>query len=287
MISILAGIMLQAAAPLPLPPAPPAPPPALPPSKREPAVRTRASLGNLIGNDDYPAEALRRDEQGTVGFRLSVGADGRVTGCTVTSSSGSAILDSTTCRLMSERARFTPARDRKGRPVADGVKARIVWRIKQGSNLLPFETSMIAVTIRATPAGEVSCSIAVNGKPVTVSSCPEPPPSLAEVASATARTAEQTMVRIVLPAGAAEPADPADHGTQILESEAELGIAADGSIIECRVVRSEGRGPSAGRPDPPNPCAGYAPGRRPVFEPAAQAGPPRRATIRMRAYVRY
>src|SRR5688500_1715134 len=181
MISIFAALMLQAAGA-------PAPPPALPPSRREPPVRARASLGSLISNDDYPAEALRRDEQGTVGFRVSVGADGMVTGCTVTSSSGSAILDSTTCRLISERARFTPARDRKGRPVADGATARIVWRIKEGSGLMPFEPALFAVTVRASPAGEVSCSVVVNGRPATLAQCPDPPPGLIQAAAASGRS---------------------------------------------------------------------------------------------------
>jgi protein TonB len=85
----------------------------------------------LISNDDYPASALRAEEEGTTGFRLSIGANGRVTNCQITSSSGSSALDSATCRLLTSRARFTPARDSTGSPTTDTHTARIVWRIQE------------------------------------------------------------------------------------------------------------------------------------------------------------
>jgi protein TonB len=111
----------------PAPPAPPAPPP--PPRTVEPA-RARANLASYVSNDDYPASALRNEEQGTTGFRLTVGPDGRVSNCVVTSSSGSSALDAATCRLMRSRARFTPARDNTGASTTDTVNSRITWRIQ-------------------------------------------------------------------------------------------------------------------------------------------------------------
>jgi protein TonB len=111
----------------PQPPAPPPPPPA--PRTVEPA-RARANLASYVSNDDYPASALRNEESGTTGFRLTVGPDGRVTNCVVTSSSGSSALDAATCRLMRSRARFTPARDNTGASTTDTVNSRITWRIQ-------------------------------------------------------------------------------------------------------------------------------------------------------------
>lgn len=108
----------------PAPPAPPAPPP----PRIEPA-RAKANLASYVSNDDYPSDALNREEQGTTGFRLDVGPDGRVSNCTVTSSSGSRSLDATTCRLMKSRARFTPATNSSGAKVADSVNSRIRWVI--------------------------------------------------------------------------------------------------------------------------------------------------------------
>jgi TonB family protein len=93
------------------------------------SARATANLVSLFSDEDYPAAAVRNREQGPVAFRLAVGADGRPTACTVTASSGSAILDSTTCRLLMERAHFEPARDSTGKPTTDSVTGRIVWRL--------------------------------------------------------------------------------------------------------------------------------------------------------------
>jgi protein TonB len=117
-------VITPQAAPAPPPPAPPPPPRTV-----EPA-RARANLSSYVSNDDYPPSALRANEEGTTGFRLTVGPDGRVTACTVTSSSGSSALDSTTCRLMRSRARFTPARDSTGQPTTDSATGRIRWQIQ-------------------------------------------------------------------------------------------------------------------------------------------------------------
>lgn len=99
--------------------------------------RARGDMAALISNHDYPAEALRNDEEGTVRVRLHVGADGRVSACTVSQSSGSASLDSTTCRLLQERARFTPARDSAGRVVSDTVATSITWNIEHADPATP------------------------------------------------------------------------------------------------------------------------------------------------------
>ncbi|HYW16708.1 MAG TPA: energy transducer TonB [Allosphingosinicella sp.] len=96
----------------------------------KPAVvgaRANADLVSLFSDQDYPPAALRTGQQGAVGYTLDVGANGRVTGRTVTQSSGSATLDDTTCRLLRSRARFTPALDDAGAAVPDHVNGRIVW----------------------------------------------------------------------------------------------------------------------------------------------------------------
>lgn len=106
------------------------PPPPLPaPPKKVQAARAKADLGTYVSNADYPAAALRNEDEGTTRFRLTVGPDGRVSGCTVTSSSGSGILDRATCSIMQKRARFTPARDSNGKPTADTVSSAIRWEL--------------------------------------------------------------------------------------------------------------------------------------------------------------
>ena len=110
----------------PAPPAPPAPPP---PVRRVEPRSVTGSLQGLIRESDYPSSALDREEQGTVGVSLTIGTDGRVSNCSVSSSSGSRTLDSTTCRILTSRARYTPGRDSSGNPASGTVSGRVTWRI--------------------------------------------------------------------------------------------------------------------------------------------------------------
>lgn len=98
-----------------------------PPGSAAPVI----PLSGYVTEGDYPAAAIRSGQQGTVSFRLSIGTDGRVQGCAVTRSSGSDLLDSTTCRLMVRRVRFTPATDPQGRPRADEFDGYIEWRLPE------------------------------------------------------------------------------------------------------------------------------------------------------------
>ena len=118
---------LPPAPPAPItPPAPPAPPAPPPPVRVEPA-RARSNLASYFSDADYPAAAQRNEEQGTTAVSLTVGTDGRVTDCRVTSSSGSSTLDAATCNILRRRARFTPARDSSGNPTTDTATTRIRW----------------------------------------------------------------------------------------------------------------------------------------------------------------
>ena len=93
-------------------------------------ARPLRPLASLISGDDYPT-GLERRQEGRVAFTLAVGPDGRVAACRVTESSGSAGLDQAACRLMRTRARFAPARDRRGAPVAGTWAAAILWRLPE------------------------------------------------------------------------------------------------------------------------------------------------------------
>ena len=110
----------------PAPPAPPAPPPV----KRVEPQSVSGNLQGLIRDSDYPQAAIDNDEQGTVSVVLSIGTTGRVTNCSVASSSGSRSLDSTTCRILTSRAKFTPGRDSSGNPTTGTFRQRITWRLE-------------------------------------------------------------------------------------------------------------------------------------------------------------
>jgi protein TonB len=109
------------------PPAPPAPPA---PRTVKPA-KARANLGSYFSDDDYPQDAARNEESGRTGFRIDIGTNGRVTNCTITSSSGSRSLDDATCRILRSRARYTPATDSNGQPTTDSVSSSITWRLPE------------------------------------------------------------------------------------------------------------------------------------------------------------
>lgn len=118
------------------PPAPPpivlAPPPVVappPPAFQPKSATPRGNPGNWATSNDYPSRALREEREGTTGFRVTVGPDGRVTDCQITSSSGSPDLDDATCANVRRRARFNPAMDGDGKPTTGSYSSRIRWVI--------------------------------------------------------------------------------------------------------------------------------------------------------------
>lgn len=113
--------------PPPAPVAPPAPPPA--PSKARRASTKGEGRWAARIQENYPSRALREEIEGTVGVRVTVTADGRAANCSVTSSSGSSILDEAACQGMERYARFDPALDAAGNPTTDTYSTRITYRL--------------------------------------------------------------------------------------------------------------------------------------------------------------
>ena len=117
------------------PPAPPpivlAPPPAAPPPSQARGA-TPKNQGQWAARiqDNYPGDALRAEKQGRVGVRVTIGPDGRVTACSVTSSSGTPSLDSAACDGMQRYARYTPALDDAGNPTSGTANTAIVYRLQ-------------------------------------------------------------------------------------------------------------------------------------------------------------
>ena len=112
------------------PPAPAGPPPAPPAPSQARGARTKneRSWAARI-QENYPARALREEIEGTVGLRVSVTPDGRATGCSVTASSGSDILDAAACAGMERYARFDPALDNAGNPTTGSYSTRITYKL--------------------------------------------------------------------------------------------------------------------------------------------------------------
>ncbi|MCH2487931.1 MAG: energy transducer TonB, partial [Erythrobacter sp.] len=80
-----------------------------------------------ISTDDYRSSWINREMTGTARFRLEIAANGRVTKCTITGSTGHAPLDQATCRLLEQRAKFQPARTGSGEPIAGSYESAVRW----------------------------------------------------------------------------------------------------------------------------------------------------------------
>jgi protein TonB len=111
--------------------APPAPPAPVPPPRKVQSAQAKGSLVGLFdGENDYPESARAAGAEGTAVAQLSIGADGRVTGCSIVRSTGNSALDSATCNIIRRRARFTPARDSNGNPTTDTYTSpAITWQL--------------------------------------------------------------------------------------------------------------------------------------------------------------
>jgi TonB family protein len=83
--------------------------------------------GNWVNTDDYPSRALREEHEGIVEFRLEVTTSGKVSKCEVIQSSGHLDLDTTACDMISKRAQFTPAKNKKGKPIVGFYYNRVRW----------------------------------------------------------------------------------------------------------------------------------------------------------------
>jgi protein TonB len=107
------------------PPAPSAPPPPAGPTS---PAKPRGNPGNWANTNDYPSRALQQEREGTTGFRVSIGIDGRVIECSITQSSGHDDLDAATCTNIKRRARFEPAVS-NGEKVQGSYSGRVRWQI--------------------------------------------------------------------------------------------------------------------------------------------------------------
>jgi protein TonB len=74
--------------------------------------------GEWISFEDYPSEAITSNHQGYVVVSFDITAKGRVENCHVTRSSGFKSLDAVPCPKLKRIARFKPATNANGEPIA-------------------------------------------------------------------------------------------------------------------------------------------------------------------------
>ncbi len=95
------------------------------------AARPKGNAAKWVTNDDYRTRWIMEEMAGTARFTLAIDARGKVTGCTITRSTGHAPLDTATCELVTKRARFDAARDTSGKAVAGSYSGSVTWRIPE------------------------------------------------------------------------------------------------------------------------------------------------------------
>ena len=115
--------------PLVVPTAAPPPPPPPAPTHTPKPPQPRNAPGSWATPDDYPTKAMREDRAGTTRFSVTVDAEGKVSSCQVTGSSGHSDLDDATCKLVTRRARFKPATDGEGQPTSGSYSNAVRWQI--------------------------------------------------------------------------------------------------------------------------------------------------------------
>lgn len=124
--------------PLPIPTAQPGPrvtldiPKPTPSATFDPVGATpRNDPAGWLSDRDYKSSWARREITGLAEYRLKIAANGSVSGCTVTGSTGHSELDTATCQLVSKRARFEPARGPSGEPVAGTYNGAVMWTLPE------------------------------------------------------------------------------------------------------------------------------------------------------------
>jgi hypothetical protein len=85
----------------------------------------RSDPREWITAKDFPASV---HYGGKAKVAINVGADGTVKSCDVIETSGTSELDGLTCRLITARVRFLPARDAQGRAVEGAFPSTVTWR---------------------------------------------------------------------------------------------------------------------------------------------------------------
>lgn len=99
------------------------------PAKVGTPPRPLVPIQGMITGMDFPRQALAKVWSGTTSFVLLIDESGKVRDCTLTETSGIAVIDSRTCAVITYKARFDPAIGVDGKPVKSAFAQRITWRV--------------------------------------------------------------------------------------------------------------------------------------------------------------
>lgn len=95
------------------------------------AAPSKGDVRSVFTADDYPADAVKMQQEGSSQFRLMIDEKGLIAGCDVVVPSGIPVFDAMGCQVIKKKARFKPARDSRGNPVRSTVLTPPVnWRLE-------------------------------------------------------------------------------------------------------------------------------------------------------------
>jgi TonB family protein len=126
--------------------------------------------GFSLGAEDYPLDAILGEQGGTVRYAVEIDASGKPTACSIIKPAGIPGFDRIVCAKVMQQARFAPALDIEGKPVASSAEYAATSRITRGYRTRFPDQTGHAVMVTFDPAGEVkSCTVQPmgNSKAVT------------------------------------------------------------------------------------------------------------------------
>ncbi|WP_421846909.1 energy transducer TonB [Novosphingobium sp.] len=121
--------------------------------------RPSGDPGSWVTPDDYPAPSLRDEQEGVVGFVLTVDPTGVPSACNVTQTSNFEALDTQTCNLLMLRARFVAAHDAKGRAVEGTYRNSIRWVIPEGEPTEMAPAEVVGSFVIGTDGKQRDCTV--------------------------------------------------------------------------------------------------------------------------------
>jgi TonB family protein len=212
------------------------------PANADRSAAVGGTLSGIVTADDYPADALDLNQEGSVGVLVRIDTKGAVSDCVVTSSSGSPALDAQTCRLVWLRAKFTPARGRTGTPVASSYEQRIAWQIGNDDDGATSEPWMVRWVVNGWNYALPSCRSGIGEalESATPAECPSYIAGIAASLPDSLKVHSDLVIEQRFTVGDAPNIMIASSDRLIGKELARLEIDAHGKVSSCKVIETVG-----------------------------------------------
>ena len=155
------------------------------------ASPTIVGPANWYTPDDYPIEYIHDGRSFVVRLRATVRADGSLQGCAIEESSGEKDFDKYNCALLLKRAKFTPAKDKDGRPTLGVYRGHVTWAVSDDRIPKSQQRGDLELTVANLPPGlqspafiYVAVAVDAAGRATDCASTPNQNVSLGKAACA-------------------------------------------------------------------------------------------------------